>query len=146
MSDLPSLSASSQDMSDLFGSDLPSEEGVGFSWRDGPLLAALKQGHWILLDEMNLASQAGLEGLNACLDHRGEVFVPELGRTFSVGRGRSRFVACMNPTQQGGGRKGLPKSFLNRFVKVSFHLLFTTFSPLHFLSFNTMVSPCLGVC
>lgn len=52
----------SQDMSDLFGCDLPSEDGAGFSWRDGPLLKALKQGNWILLDEMNLASQAVLEG------------------------------------------------------------------------------------
>ena len=49
-------------MSDLFGCDLPSEDGSGFSWRDGPLLKALKQGNWILLDEMNLASQAVLEG------------------------------------------------------------------------------------
>ena len=49
-------------MSDLFGCDLPDESGKGFSWRDGPLLKALKHGHWVLLDEMNLASQAVLEG------------------------------------------------------------------------------------
>ncbi|KAL5263839.1 hypothetical protein ACHWQZ_G005046 [Mnemiopsis leidyi] len=108
------------DMSDLFGCDLPSEDGAGFSWRDGPLLKALKQGNWILLDEMNLASQAVLEGLNACLDHRGELYVPELSKTFTIGKSdnKSRFIACMNPVDQGGGRKGLPKSFLNRFVKV----------------------------
>ena len=52
-----------QDMSDLFGCDLPSEDGSGFCWRDGPLLKALKNGNWVLLDEMNLASQAVLEGL-----------------------------------------------------------------------------------
>ncbi len=51
-----------------------------FAWCDGPFLSALKRGHWILLDELNLASQAVLEGLNACLDHRGEVFIPELDR------------------------------------------------------------------
>ena len=51
-----------EDMSDLFGCDLPQEDGAGFSWRDGPLLQALKQGNWVLLDEMNLASQAVLEG------------------------------------------------------------------------------------
>lgn len=75
-----------QDISDLFGADLPVEGGTGgqFAWRDGPLLQALKQGHWILLDELNLASQSVLEGLNACLDHRGEIFVPELGKTFHV--------------------------------------------------------------
>uniref|UniRef100_A0A1X7SLP1 Midasin AAA lid domain-containing protein n=1 Tax=Amphimedon queenslandica TaxID=400682 RepID=A0A1X7SLP1_AMPQE len=44
---------------------------------------------------MNLASQSVLEGLNAVLDHRGE-----------------------NPVTQGGGRKGLPLSFVNRFTQV----------------------------
>jgi midasin (ATPase involved in ribosome maturation) len=40
---------------------------------DGPLLGALKAGQWVLLDELNLASQSVLEGLNALLDHRAEV-------------------------------------------------------------------------
>ncbi len=43
-----------QDVSDLFGADLPVEGGVGgeFAWRDGPLLQALKAGHWIVFDEV----------------------------------------------------------------------------------------------
>lgn len=42
------------DVSDLFGADLPVEGAPGgtFAWRDGPLLRALKNGHWILLDEV----------------------------------------------------------------------------------------------
>ena len=69
------------DVSDLFGADLPIEGGKGgqFAWKDGPFLRALRAGHWILLDELNLASQSVLEGLNACFDHRGEVYIPELG-------------------------------------------------------------------
>ena len=45
-----------QDVTDLFGTDLPVEGGKGgeFAWRDGPLLAALKAGHWIVLDEVIL--------------------------------------------------------------------------------------------
>lgn len=41
-------------MTDLFGTDLPVEGGKGgeFAWRDGPLLAGLKAGHWIVLDEV----------------------------------------------------------------------------------------------
>ncbi|XP_071957015.1 midasin-like [Antedon mediterranea] len=107
------------DVTDLFGADLPVEGGEGgqFAWRDGPLLSALKSGHWIVLDELNLASQSILEGLNACLDHRAEVVVPELGMSFSV-RPETRLFACQNPLVQGGGRKGLPKSFLNRFTQV----------------------------
>ncbi|XP_033739322.1 midasin-like [Pecten maximus] len=108
------------DVTDLFGADLPVEgqEGGVFAWRDGPLLQALKAGHWIVLDELNLASQSVLEGLNACLDHRAEVYVPELGQTFHIQHDKTRLFACQNPLNQGGGRKGLPRSFLNRFTQV----------------------------
>ncbi|XP_057977825.1 midasin isoform X2 [Malania oleifera] len=107
------------DIMDLLGSDLPieSEEGLKFSWSDGILLQALKKGFWILLDELNLAPQSVLEGLNAILDHRAEVFVPELNHSFKC-PSSFRVFACQNPSCQGGGRKGLPKSFLNRFTKV----------------------------
>ena len=39
----------------MFGADLPVEKGKGgeFSWRDGPLLAAMKAGHWVVLDEVS---------------------------------------------------------------------------------------------
>ncbi|CDU22202.1 related to MDN1-Huge dynein-related AAA-type ATPase (midasin) [Sporisorium scitamineum] len=104
---------------DLFGSDMPLEGGGPgeFAWRDAAFLTAMQQGEWVLLDEMNLASQTVLEGLNSCLDHRGTVYVPELGRSF-IKHPDFRIFAAQNPHHQGGGRKGLPKSFLNRFIKV----------------------------
>ncbi|XP_046665626.1 midasin-like [Homalodisca vitripennis] len=108
------------DVSDLFGADLPVEgaEGGTFAWRDGPFLRALRLGHWILLDELNLASQSVLEGLNAVLDHRGELYIPELGRSFTIQSDKTRLFACQNPLRQGGARRGLPQSFLNRFTQV----------------------------
>lgn len=107
------------DLVDLFGSDLPVEGGEPgqFAWKDAEFLRALQEGHWVLLDEMNLAPQSVLEGLNAVLDHRGTVYIPELGRSF-VRHPSFRIFAAQNPLHQGGGRKGLPKSFLNRFTKV----------------------------
>lgn len=83
------------DLSDLLGADLPTEGGKGgeFSWRDGVFLHALKEGHWVLLDELNLASQAVLEGLNSCLDHRSSIYVPEIDRTF-VCEKEFRIFAC----------------------------------------------------
>ena len=119
---------------------------------DGPLLAAVRSGAWVLLDELNLASQMVLEGLNAVLDHRAEasaasratarvlhddsrvanraacsppalqVFIPELNRTFRC-PATFRVFGAQNPLQEGGGRKGLPKSFLNRFTRVHVELL-----------------------
>nr|XP_043616411.1 midasin-like [Erigeron canadensis] len=51
------------DIMDLLGSDLPieSDEGMQFAWSDGILLQALKNGSWVLLDELNLAPQSVLE-------------------------------------------------------------------------------------
>ncbi len=107
------------DIMDLLGSDLPVDGGKAgqFAWCDGLFLQALKAGHWVLLDELNLASQSVLEGLNAVLDHRAEVFIPELGKSFHCPPS-FRIFACQNPVNEGGGRKGLPASFLNRFTKV----------------------------
>lgn len=107
------------DLMDLFGSDLPVEGGAPgqFAWRNGPLLTAMEEGSWVLLDELNLASQSVLEGLNSCLDHRSTAYVSELDRTFKCAAG-FRIFAAQNPHNQGGGRKGLPRSFVNRFVPV----------------------------
>ncbi len=48
----------------------------------------------MLLDELNLAGQSVLEGLNALLDHRAEVFIPELGQTFRWGAAAAAAAAA----------------------------------------------------
>lgn len=111
------------DLSDLIGSDLPVDDlsasggRPSFQWCDGVFLSAIKRGDWVLLDELNLAPQTVLEGLNSCLDHRATVYIPELGASVVCPKS-FRVFAAQNPLGQGGGRKGLPKSFLNRFTKV----------------------------
>ena len=79
------------DMMDLLGSEylilVISEtdnrnEDITFQWCDGALLTAIKNGYWFLLDEMNLANQSVLEGLNAILDHRKTVYIPEVDEEF----------------------------------------------------------------
>lgn len=114
------------DLADLFGAHLPQETG-GFAWVDGPLLRAFKHGDWVLVDELNLASQPVLEGLNACLDHRRCATIPELGIEVQV-HPECRFFGAQNPSLGGGGRKNLPRSFLNRFTQVDFHTICPQFS------------------
>ncbi len=83
-------------------------------------MQAIKEGHWFLIDEMNLAQQSILEGLNGILDHRRCVYIPELNKEFMCHPDFFVF-ACQNPSQSSssvGGRKTLPKSFLNRFNKI----------------------------
>ncbi|GKT34310.1 Midasin, partial [Aduncisulcus paluster] len=127
------------DLADLMGCDLPSSSNSGdldpkgtsdksshdlqehkicFKWHDGPVLRAIKEGNtWVLLDEINLAPQQVLEGLNSLLDHRSTVFVPELNESFQCPP-TFRVFATQNPLCEGGGRKGLPQSFINRFTQV----------------------------
>ena len=94
------------DMMDLLGADLPADGGDAgvFRWADGAFLSAVKNGDWVLLDELNLASQSVLEGLNAALDHRAEVFVPELGETFRCPR-RSGCSPRRTPSRRAAGGK-----------------------------------------
>ncbi|KAK1640371.1 ATPase [Colletotrichum phormii] len=96
------------DLMDLFGTDMPVEgaEAGNFAWRDAPFLQAMQNGEWSVL-----------EGLNACLDHRGEVYISELDQVFKR-HPDFRLFAAQNPHHQGGGRKGLPSSFVNRFIVV----------------------------
>ena len=50
------------------------------------------------------------------------MFIPELGRAFHAAPG-FRLFGAQNPVQEGGGRRGLPRSFLNRFTRVAIELL-----------------------
>ena len=67
-------------------------------------------GHWILLDELNLTSQY-------IFNHRNKVYIPELNRTLTL-NADTKIFECQNSISEGGDRKGLPKSFLNRFSKI----------------------------
>ncbi|KNZ54416.1 hypothetical protein VP01_2954g3, partial [Puccinia sorghi] len=53
-----------------------------FEWKDASFLDALQKGDWILLDEMTLAPQTILKGLNCCLDHQGTVYISQIDQTF----------------------------------------------------------------
>ena len=96
------------DMMDLLGADLPADGGGAgeFRWADGAFLGALKRGTGCCSMSSTWRLSV-LEGLNAALDHRAEVFVPELGETFRCPP-TFRVFAAQNPTQEGGGRKACP--------------------------------------
>jgi midasin len=55
--------------------------GGGITFVEGALVAAVRLGHWIVLDELNLAPSDVLEALNRLLDDNRELFVPELQQT-----------------------------------------------------------------
>ena len=116
------------DWMDLIGTFIPWNEPSAdpgaaspkttFRWNDGILLSAVREGRWVVLDELNLAPQSVLEGLNSLFDHRRSLFLPEFNEYVHAGPG-FRIFACQNPTSDGGGRKGLPRSLLNRFLLIA---------------------------
>lgn len=66
--------------------------------------------------DLNLAQQQVIEGVNSLFDYRGSIFVVELNETVTK---HPQFKPMVVIKYQGGAeRKGLPNSFLNRFVKV----------------------------
>lgn len=89
-----------------------------FEWRDGIIVEAMKKGQWIVLDEINLAEPAVLEGLNSLLDgDRSLVLTAHLGEKIQA-HPNFRAFATMNPaTSEYGGRKKLSPAMRNRFTE-----------------------------
>ena len=87
-------------------------------FKEGLLVEALKQGYWIVLDELNLASSDILEALNRLLDDNRELFVVETGELVKP-HPYFQLFATQNPSGSiYGGRKMLSRAFRNRFIEV----------------------------
>lgn len=91
-----------------------------FLFLSGLLVEAMRKGHWIILDELNLAPSDVLEALNRVLDDNQELFIPE---TQEVVKADPNFMlfATQNPPGLYGGRKMLSRAFRNRFVELHFN-------------------------
>ena len=88
----------------------------------GVLAEAMQAGHWVILDELNLAPTDVLEALNRVLDDNRELFIPETGQTV-VARSGFRLFGTQNPAGSYGGRKQLSRAFRNRFIELHFEQL-----------------------
>lgn len=87
------------------------------SFRDGLLVQALRNGHWVILDELNLAPSEVLEALNRLLDDNRELYLAEVNETVKP-HADFRLFATQNPSGAYGGRKPLSRAFRNRFVEL----------------------------
>jgi midasin len=96
------------------------EFGFAFQFVDGLLVEALRQGDWVLLDEINLASSETLQGLSGVLDADSALFLTEKGSGELVPVTRHpdfRVFAAMNPPTD-VGKKELPPALLGRFTEI----------------------------
>ena len=112
------------------------EGGFAFAFVEGVLVQALRNGWWLLLDEINLAPAEVLERLAGLLETAGgdsgssaggaaaggrgggSVVLLERGDTVAVPRHPSfRLVAAMNPATD-AGKHELPAALRNRFTEM----------------------------
>ena len=96
-----------------------STSGLAFTFTEGVLVKAIRNGDWVLLDEINLASSETLQRLFGLLDgSSGTVTVTERGDTAAVLRHPEfRLFAAMNPATD-SGKKDLPSSMRARFSEI----------------------------
>lgn len=100
---------------ELVGHYVVDDKEKGMRWVDGVLLDAMKNGYWLLLDELNAGLPEVLFVLQSVLDddrflvvgeHEGEVVRPH--EDF-------RIFATMNPSLEYAGTRDLNKALLSRF-------------------------------
>ena len=96
-----------------------SGDGPVFAFVEGALVSALKEGKWILFDEINLAPAETLERLAGILESaEGSVVLTERGDGAPVERHkRFRVFGAMNPATD-VGKRDLPPSLKHRFTEV----------------------------
>ena len=104
------------DIQEYIGTYINDSQGR-LRFHEGPLVQALRHGHWVILDELNLAPSEVLEALNRLLDDNRELFVPELQEVVKPNRHFMLF-ATQNPPGIYAGRKTLSRAFRSRFLEL----------------------------
>lgn len=95
----------------------------GTFWQDGILTEAMREGHWLLLDEVNAALPEILFVLHSLLDDDKFIVLSEKNGEVVRPHENFRIFATMNPSGRYAGTKELNKAFLSRFpmiLQVSF--------------------------
>lgn len=111
------------DTGELVGRFVPSTEPAPapqWTFREGLVPRAMRDGHWVILDELNLAEPQVLERLNPVLEQPATLVLSEnAGERFGVGgdvpvADSFRIFATMNPAVY-SGRSVLSPAFRDRF-------------------------------
>ena len=107
------------DLQEYIGNYMTDPISSKLVFKEGLLVQAMRNGYWILLDELNLASSEVLEALNRVLDDNRELYIPE---TQEIIKAHPRFLlfATQNPPGKYAGRKQLSRAFRNRFIELHF--------------------------
>lgn len=94
------------------------KKSLVFSFIEGPLISAIQNGSWVLLDEINLASSETLDCLSSLLESStSSLTLTERGDVSPIQRhSEFRIFGCMNPATD-VGKKDLPLNLRQRFTE-----------------------------
>jgi cobaltochelatase CobS len=98
---------------EFVGKTLLNKEGT--YWQDGILTESLRNGYWLLADEINASLPEILFVLHSLLDDDNYIVLSENGGEIVKPHADFRFFATMNPSGKYAGTKELNKAFLSRF-------------------------------
>lgn len=102
---------------DLLGRYLASPE-KGVYWMDGVLTRAMRDGEWIILDELNMALPEILAKLHSLLDEDKSILLNEKDGEVVKPKEGFRFFATMNASAEYSGTKDMNRAFISRFPVV----------------------------
>ena len=96
----------------------PNSACMLFDWVDGALVEAIKNGSWVLLDEINLAPLELLERISPLLEpYPSSITIAEKGDINPIKRNKNfRLFAAMNPATD-VGKRALSNSVRSRFTE-----------------------------
>ncbi|CAE8606408.1 unnamed protein product, partial [Polarella glacialis] len=106
------------DLQEYVGQYVCDPETGQLVFQEGVLVRAARAGHWVVLDELNLAPSEVLEALNRLLDDNRELYIPDTGITVKP---HEEFMVFATQNPAGGtygGRKLLSRAFRNRFTEI----------------------------
>lgn len=87
-------------------------------WQDGVLVQAMKNGDWIVFDEINAALTEVLFILHSLLDDDRSITIVEKDNELLKPHKDFRFFATMNPSEEYSGTKEMNKALISRFTAV----------------------------
>jgi len=87
-------------------------------WQDGTLTQCMRNGDWIILDEINAALPEVLFCLNSLLDDARSIVLAEKDNELVTPHENFRIFATMNPSEDYAGTKELNPALLSRFTIV----------------------------
>ena len=109
------------DVSEFVGRFTPNQDSEhgGWKWEDGPVVKAMTEGYWLILDELNLAESAILERLNSILERHPKLVLTEhndrvVGGPEDPVHPRFRIFGTQNPETY-SGRNALSPAYRDRF-------------------------------